>query len=353
MNGRIISTLLLKDLKLYFANRFFAFITVLGLVFFVAIYLLMPNDVDETLVMGMVAPDNLPTEMFAEMEENGLTIEEAATEADLRTAIAAGDYSVGIILPDDFLLQLMAGEQPQANIFFTADFPVELRETYAILVQEVAYAVSGRQLEIDVTEEILGFDTTGDTVPYRDRLVPLLAFAILMMETLGLASLISSEVETGTLRALLVTPLRVEGLFVSKGLLGVGMAFSQVLLLMVVTGGLSQRPLLIVVTLLLGSLLITGIAFLIASVARDMMSVMGWGVLIMLLLFIPALAVLIPGLLTSWVRLIPSYYLIETINQAANYNVGWDALGQNLLILLLISIVALGLGVTTLRRKFT
>lgn len=351
MNGRIISVLLLKDLKLYFANRFFALVTVLGLVLYIVVYLAMPREMNEMLEIGIVAPP-LPGTFLAEMAEGGVALQTAVSEAELRAAIEAGDVSVGIVLPDDLLANLVSGAQSQAQIIFTADFPADLRETYAILVQELAYAISGQPLNIEVKQEILGFDTTGAPIPYRDRMIPLLAMGILVIETLGLASLISSEVEAGTLRALLVTPLRIEGLFVSKGLLGVGLAFSQTLLLMAITGGLVRQPLLVVTALLLGCLLVTGIAFLIASVARDMLSVMGWGILGMIILFIPAIGVLIPGLLTGWVRIIPSFYLAETLHQAINFNVGWSNLGQNLLILLLYTIVILGLGMFTLRRKF-
>jgi hypothetical protein len=59
----------------------------------------------------------------------------------------------------------------------------------------------------------------------------MMAVFMLMVETWGLAALISAEVEAGTLRALLVTHLNVPGLFISKGVTGILMAFVQAVIL--------------------------------------------------------------------------------------------------------------------------
>jgi ABC-2 type transport system permease protein len=122
--------------------------------------------------------------------------------------------------------------------------------------------------------------------------------------------------------------------------------------LMAVTGGLNQQPLIIIVALLLGSLMVTGLGFLIASVATDIMSVMAWSVPVILLLALPALGLLLPGITTDWVQIIPSYYLIDTVYGAATLNLGWADAGSNLLILAAFSLAFMALGIVVLRRKF-
>ena len=49
MNRHVIKTLLMKDFKLYFRNQLFAVITGLSIVLYLAIYFLMPNNVDDTV----------------------------------------------------------------------------------------------------------------------------------------------------------------------------------------------------------------------------------------------------------------------------------------------------------------
>ena len=276
----------------------------------------------------------------------------ASRVAALRDSIQSGEYEVGVVLPENFAQDVALGQDVTINLYFTANLPEEFKDLYRVFFQELAFTLSGRALNIDAHEELLGVDRSGAQIPYRDRMLPLFAVFILMMETMGLASLIASEVTSGTITALLVTPLRVEGLFVAKGVFGVGFAFIQAAFLMAVTGGLSQQPLLILLLLLLGAVLVTGIAFLIASVSKDMMAVMGWGILAMLVMSLPAFTVLIPGLVTDWVKVIPSYYLVDAVYQVVNGGWGWADTGQSMLALLLFAALFLALGVVVLRRKF-
>lgn len=351
MNGQMLAALLRKDLILFFSNRFFAFITVLALVFYTVIYFVLPADLDETLEMALFAP-NLPAQFISQLEEGGVILARMDSVDALKTAVQEGDYQVGVALPDNFAQNLAAGQAETAHIYFNANFPQDFKELYVAFVNELGFQFSGQPLNIDVTDEVLGVDRAGSQIPYRDRMMPLFAVFILVMEMMGLASLIASEVGSGTLSALLVTPLRVEGLFLAKGTFGIGLAFIQVVLLMLITGGLRHQPLLILLALLLGAFLVTGIAFLIASVASDLMSVMGWSMLGIILMALPAFSVLIPGLTTAWVKVIPSYYLVNTVNQVVNYGWGWADASQDLLLLLLLAMVFMGLGVLVLRKRF-
>lgn len=352
MSAQVIGTLVSKDLNLYFRNRFFAFITILGLVAYIAMYFFLPNEVDETLELAVYAPD-IPRDLLEDMEEDGLEFFDMASEEELVTAVAEGDYQVGVVMPENLRREIARGELPEMRVYFTPDVPEEFRDVYIIMARELAFMVSGEPLYLDVNEEVIGMDMAGQQIPPRDRMLPMLTVFVLMMETLGLASLISTEVEAGTIRALLITPMSISDLFVGKGLTGVVLAFTQVALLMAITGGLRQAPLLMLVTLLLGSILVTGIGFLLASAARDMMSVLGWGILVVLIMAIPALVVFIPGITTDWIQIIPTHYLVDTIYRVLNFNAGWANVWSNLLAMALFAAVTIGLGVIALRRRFT
>lgn len=350
MNLRILSTVILKDLKLFFKNRYFALITVLGLVAYIVIYLIMPSTVNETIEIGLVSP-TLPSALIEGFQEEGVILRQKESEATLKNAVTAGELSVGVVLPQDLFAILMNGEKIQAHIYFSAELPQELREIYPIMVEEWISTMSGQSLNIEATEEILGPDRAGNQIPPRDRMLPLFAVFLLMVETLGLASLISSEIVGDTLRALLVTPLSVEGLFIGKGITGVGMAFTETALLMMFTGGLSDQPLLILTALFLGAMLVTGIAFLIASVSKDLMSVMAWGILVILLLAIPSFSVLLPGLTSDWMKVVPSFYLVDAVHRVTNFEASWAEVRVDLLALLGFAIVFLSSGVWVLRRR--
>lgn len=246
---------------------------------------------------------------------------------------------------------IASGEKPVIQIFFPASLPQEARDIYTIMLKELAFSMVGKPINIEVTEEVLGVDLVGRQIPIRDRLLPLIAVFVLMMETLGLSTLLSEELENQTLQALLITPLTIRKLFFGKGATGTGMAFIQAVLLIAVTGGLSNQPGLIMLALLLGAFLVTGIGFLLASVGRDLMGILAWGILAILILSLPAIGLLFPGTITNWVKLIPSYYLVDTVNRAINYGISNSDAIRNLGILLIIDLVIFWLGTVALRRK--
>jgi ABC-2 type transport system permease protein len=140
-------------------------------------------------------------------------------------------------------------------------------------------------------------------------------------------------------------------LFLAKGITGVTLAFVQVMFLLVITGGLRNEPLLQITALALGSLMVTGISFLIASVGRDMMSVMGWGMLAMIVLAIPSFNILLPGLASNWIKIIPSYYLVDLLHQVMNFGAGWGLMTNHLLALLAFGLAFVGLGVMAMQRR--
>jgi ABC-2 type transport system permease protein len=351
MNAEMIGALLRKDLVLFFSNRFFALVTILALVAYAAIYFLMPDQVDETLEMAIYTTEST-VPLGPELAESGVVLHEMSSPEALREAVAAGEQQVGAVLPAGFARNVALGQPQTVQLYFSAAFPEEFKELYIIFFRELGFILSGQPLNIEVEEEVLGVDRAGEQIAYRDRMLPLFAIFVLMVEMLGLASLIAGEITEGTISALLVTPLRVEGLFTAKAIFGVGLAFIQAVLLLAVTGGLNQQPLLVLVLLLLGAFLVTGLGFLIASVAHDLMSVMGWGVVAIVAMSLPAFSVLLPGLTTGWVRAIPSYYLVDGMNQVLNYGAGWEEVGGNLLALALLSALFLALGIVVLRRRF-
>jgi ABC-2 type transport system permease protein len=351
MNRELLSAIIAKDFKLYFSNRFFALVTVLSLVAFIALYFLLPNTVDETLELGLYMA-GMPAALQEMLADEEVEFYRAQSVEALQQAVLDGDIPAGYAFPDDFLAQLRSGGRPAVQLYLSPDVPSELHDIYAVILDELAFVLSGQTVDIETTEIVLGRDMAGAQIPLRQRMLPLLAVFVLMVECLGLASLIAAEVESGTLSALLVTLLTMPGLFAGKGIFGTGFAFVQAAVLMLITGGLARQPALILTALLLGAWLVTGVAFLIASVGRDLMSVMGWGILALLLLALPTFTVLIPGLVSDWIRLIPSYYLVDTVFQVLNFGATWADVARNLLLLAAWSAAIMALGVVVLRRKF-
>ena len=349
MNWRIIIALIVKDFSLFFRNKLFAALTAIAFIFYIVIYFVMPGTVNENLEIGLYSPVTLPA--FTEMQEEGLEVETVASEDALKEGVIEGRYVAGVSLPADIMEKLASQQKPTIILYFTPDVPQEMKDTMVLIIRELAYLQTGQSLNVEVTEEILGPDMTGTPIPPRDRLRPLLAVMILMVEMMGLATLLSEELERQTIHALLVTPMSIQELFVAKGITGTGLAFGQAVLFMLVVGGFSGGPLIILIALLLGAVLVTGAAFLISSVSKDFMSVLAWSIPAFIIFMVPSFSILFPGAITNWIKILPSYYLVDTVHRVANFGSGWGDIWLNLLILLGFCLVITWIGISVLRRR--
>lgn len=362
MNWPVTAALVQKDLALLGRNRFFAFIAVFGLLFYALVYYLMPGTVEEGLDLALYAPE-IPPLLLEELQqgEEEITIWLPGSREGLQELVSSRQVELGVAFPGDILERLAAGEEVQVETFYTGEVPGELVEAYNMLValifNQLGGVTAGTGLEMEVEEEVLGPGKPGQSgqpgkpVPPRDRMVPLFVVFLLLTETMSLASLLGEEIEGHTLQALLVTPVNLGDIFLSKGVYGVGLAFVQAALLLGITGGLGRDPLLVLGTLLPGSLLVTGLGFLIASISRDFMSVMGWGMVAMVVLSLPAFGLLFPGMAAGWIRFIPSHHLVETLDQVINFGAGWRETWGDLAVLLAWGLGFMALGIKVLGGK--
>jgi ABC-2 type transport system permease protein len=349
MNLRIIGAIVSKDLSLFFRNRFIAIITAGSLIMFLVLYFVLPgtSSVYEFALHAPVVPP-----VFAEEDDANYEFIMFDSEQELREAVAANDYLAGIVLPADVMDKFEQGEKPDVKIYYSAETTDVLRDLVRVLVEGMSYQQTGKIAEVNSTEIILGPDLLGRDIPLRDRMRPLFTVILLLMEIFGLTQLIIVEVERRTVQGLLVTPARVRELFAAKCITGILLVFVQVALFMVIAGGMNNRPLIVTTTLLLGALLVTGLSFLIASLSRDFMSSLGWVFIALIIMIIPAVGIMMPGTITGWAKIIPSYYIVLPIHQAVHYGVGWGDVWHYLLVLTGFDIAFIWIGITTLRRKF-
>lgn len=356
MNAKLLGILIQKDLMLYFRNRYFAIITVLGLGMYILIYSVLPAQVDERFSLGLYAP-TLPDALAQFLSGEEMVIAMLDSDEALQQAVINAEYMAGVVLTGDVLSALLRGEETTITVYFASDAPSEmvnaLSTVLGIAFNEWGYAMRGEALRLDFQQEILGPDMTGEQIAFRNRLLPLLAVMLLITEVMGLGSLIAEEKVAGTLRALLITPVTLPGLFLAKTAVGVLLAFVPASLLMGITGNLMHAPLLILTTLLLGALTATGLAFFVASASDGMMSALAWGMMIIIVMMIPSYGVVFPGMVNDWAKFIPSYYMFDTIHQVVNFGASWDAVMTNLVVLLVMGIALMVAGIGVMQRKLS
>lgn len=355
MSGRlgVIGAIIRKDLVAFSRDRFYVLVTVLGLVTYVAMYWFLPNSVDETIEVGIYWPVGTP--QF--ITDQGLELIAFDSTESLQAAVEGeGEVSVpiGLEFPPDFATSVRAGAATTVRVLLTADVPDEYRNAMTSFVRELAYSMAGSALPVTqpaTSEVILGEDRAGDQVSLQEKMGPMFVFFVLLIETFALATLVAAEIQARTVTAVLATPVRLSDFLAAKALMGTMLAFVEALLLVALIGVLGISPLVLIITLLLGALLVTGFGLIAGSTGKDFIGIVFWSMVFMIPLAIPSFAVLFPGSAAGWVKLLPSYGLVESIVRATAYGDGLTDLLGPLLLLAGWCAIAFAGGLVALRRK--
>lgn len=354
MNWSAIREIVAKDLRAFTRDRFYLLITVLGLVFYVAVFWVLPDTVDESIEMG-IAQTGMDAYFNDLTGDAGLTITPYASATALEEAIRTGDGpAVGLAFPQDFITELAAGHQTDVTLFVTAEVPAEVRGALSSMVREMAYAAAGNPPLVTLPSEqeiLLGVDRAGNQVSLRETMRPMFAFFMLMVEMMALATLVAAEIQQRTVIAILATPTTVADFLTAKAILGTLLAFSQAVLLMAAIGSFGTNTFVLLVSLFLGAILVTGFGLLAGSVGRDFISIIFWSVLFLIPLIIPSVAVLFPGTAAPWIQALPSWGLVDAIVGATAYGEGFPELVGPLLTLAAWCVVAFTAGLLVLKRR--
>lgn len=393
----IVLSILRKDLLQFSRDRLYMILSVAGLAIFIAAFWLIPGSVQEYAVLGLAHQGLGPLEAaLAEEGEGGLKLIRFPDGESLKRVMAkeaqawqapdgallildrddrAGrpkgakriQPALGLDFPPGFVEgvvaaaaanQAAAGGQspaPAVKVYVNSDTPAELESAMRSMIRELAYLVAGRPLPVTEPPQeamIVGQDRSGAQVPMRDRMRPLLAFFVLMVETFALSSLVAVELLHRTVVAVAATPAKTSQVLLAKLIFGALLAFAQALVLLLATGSFAAGdPLIQLAAVMAGALMFSGIAMLVGSMGKDFLGTLAWTMTVIMPFALPAIAALFPGGAPAWAGLIPSASVIHILNVAANYGAGWAETAPQFAVALIWVAALLGLGTWTLSRK--
>lgn len=365
--AEVIGTIMRKDLAEYKRDRLWVLLSLLTLVMFILIFWLLPSTVDETLTIGVHATGLEQALEQAEGQDGGMKIVGFSSAQELRAAVSgtldeetakripeADSVEVGILFPDDFATVIAQGERTSVEILTDAAVPNEVRTAVSAFVRETAYSLAGHDLPVKNPIQravVIGEDRAGDQISARETLRPLFAFFVLIVESFALASLIALEVQQKTVTALLVTPARTADVLAAKTLTGTALALGQGLVFLIAVRAFTGNVGALLAATLLGAVMASAVGMISGSSGRDFMGTLFYGMLFLLPLSIPAFSVLFPGAASFWVKVLPSYGIVETMLGATAYNLSWSALGPELGAALAWDVVLLAVALLALKRK--
>ncbi len=360
-SASIIRTIVAKDTVAFRRNKFLMLITFLVIIVWGVLYQFLPTTVNETFPVGLVIEqDALPSEFDISPEAlessdgTGVTVTLYPDSTSLEAAVGAGDaVQAGLVIPQGFAQDVATGGTPSVTLIVPAGLPAQFEALLGAAVAELGYALSDNPAPVDLATSttIVGTDRVGDQLSLADQMRPLLLIVVLMMEIFALATLVAGEIAERTAVAVLATPASARDLIAAKMVFGTTLAFSEAVLVGILIGAFGTSPGLILLALLLGAIVVTGLGLLAGSFGRDFMDTLILGILLMIPLMIPAMAALFPGAGPDWVTFMPTYGVVEILVGASAGTLSWAQAAIPLLALAAWGLALATLGALTLSRR--
>jgi len=236
-------------------------------------------------------------------------------EDTLHAQVENHDIDAGLVLPRGFDAAIVAGEQPDLQFFVAGESLASSRVVLSVTTLDLVRGIDGSVSPVTVVVIPVGDQ---DYVPIGDRLLPTMVIYAVMVAALFLpAASLVDEREKRTLDALLVTPATMSDVLVGKGAFATVLATIMGFVTLALNGALAGQPGTMVIILLVGSVMLALMGLALGLWAKDVTSmytaIKGGGILI----YLPVIFVLFPGL-PQWIpKLVPTYYFLQPIYDVA------------------------------------
>ncbi len=353
MKASCIKAITRKDALAAMRNKLILFAVIFSVIFAV-IYYVMPSTVEETFDVALY--DGSSSQLFppvSELEMEGIHIVFFTSGEEFEKAVEEEDYVAGIALPENFDFQLLSGKQPTITLYFKSDVPESVRTSIEYFIQmAIEYVALGKQ-PIDIETEMLGEDMAGEHIPLREQAIPLFIVMALMMEMWTISTLIVEESAFGTMRAVLVTPASPSDVIMAKGALGIIYSFFVAVSILILTQSVRGNLPVLFLGIFLGAVMAVSMGLFLGSLTKNILGSYIYVAIPLLVLMIPAMLIFVPDVSLSIVKVIPTYYLANAINQILNSGAGLVGVWKDFLIIAGFDTVFFVLGVYALRRRFS
>lgn len=254
----------------------------------------------------------------------------ADTSADVERMVEDKRVDVGAVFSQDAVEKLEAGERATVDIYVNGESLAKSRAIALASITGAVRAVSPGTPRIYFEVVKLGEEKA---LSLMDMFLPFMVIYIILLGGLMLtASFVVNEKERRTLPALLVTPVTLPELLLAFGVVGIAVSLAMGIILILLTVGLAQ-PALLMIIFLLGSVLGAEWGLLLGLVSRDQTILVAYMKAFGIFLIAPALFIIFPSW-PQWIaKIFPTYYIANPIFRISIYGEGWSQVGWQVLAL--------------------
>lgn len=338
-NGRlrVIWVIARKDIVESISNSQLAVVGVMPIILFL-LYRLMFNGINNSSILDIAVFDLGSSQLVQAMLQNELLeLHIVNSEAALHEQINDVGMS-GLLIPSGFDEAIRAGKNPALTIWLNPPRGMQAETTDWQRFLETEILKLGQQnlpahMEWVRVENADVFATTTGLSSYL--VVIVLTLVLFMTGSNIVAMLIVEEKEKKTAVMLTTSPARINDIVWGKALAGLFYIVVITAIIILINGGLTGNWPLVLLYLSLGSIVGISAGLLLGSLARSTKQCNSWLSLVMLLFLIPSwfLTLLkIPEPYGSIIRIIPTQFLVQGLNDALNHLSATAANATNLTI---------------------
>lgn len=263
--------------------------------------------IDPTPKLGVVdlGTSSVPASLEA---EGSLEVVRIDSSQELLGLLETAELDAGLVLQPGFDQAVQNGEQPVLQLSVAGESLASNRIIVAVTAIDLIRGLAGNPAPVDVTVEYVG---DAPSVPIEQRLVPMLVLVSVALAGIFLpAASIIQEKTTGTIRAILTTPLEVGEYFLAKGVVGFLMSFGVGVIALLANGGFSGYVGGLLVVIAVGALMSVQLGLILGAAIGDIQTMFtvwkGGGIF----LFAPAVLFLFPSVPRWIAMLFPTYYFL-------------------------------------------
>lgn len=368
MNWRAALAIARKDVVDALRNQYIVAILALPVILSLLLPVIFPSPGDELETLRVVVYDPGGSRLVTWLSAlPNLQLIRVDAGARVTETIEAENAVAGLGVPADFDAAVAAGERPALTIYVNQGEARGGQDSLArwleqdwfrrLIEQQVAI-LAGPPPPVNVVWVDVGAASTSRAAVDFDldqfMLVMILGMALAMVGVYMVPLLIVEEKERHTLAFLLVSPADAGEVALGKALPGIVYSLAIAAMTIALNQGWAGDFPVTILALLLGSLFTVAVGLLIGSFLSSTMQVNTWGSAVIVLLLLPSWVApgqRLPALAEAVMRLIPTTYLVQALQQSLAGRAALPQVWTELAILSGAVLLAFGAVVWTLRRE--
>lgn len=250
------------------------------------------------------------------------------TGEELAARVENSNADLGLTVPAGFDRAVSRGEKPLLDLAFSAEAAPSTRIVIFLLLMDIVRDLEGGDSPLKV---VMAGDEEEEAVPLQEKLVPAVVLMVLIVAGIFTpAFLLVQEKESGTIMALLVTPVRLMEIIVSKALLGYFLTFSICVITLALNGTLGSGTAPLLLTVAAGAGMCVPIGIIYGCLAPDAKTLYTLVKSLNLLLIGPVAFYFIPSIPGWLARFFPTYWFIDPLYMITLENAGLNRTGGKL-----------------------